>query len=53
MRWDYILYGLAVVCFALAGCAQIHCPAAPMSTAITAVIGVVLAVVGYLKRPKK
>ena len=53
MRWDYALYGLAAVCFALSGCAQVHCPAAPLSTAVMAVIGVVSAVVGYVKRPKK
>ena len=53
MRWDYVLYGLAVVCFALAGCAQVYCPAAPASTAVMAVIGAVLVVVGYVKRSKK
>ena len=49
---SYIMYAIAIVCFVLAVCAQMCCPAAPVSTVIMVIIGAIFAVVGYLKRPE-
>ena len=51
MRLDYLLYAVAIVCFLLAAVfAALSLPVHPYSTIIMAVLGLIFASAGYLKK---